>query len=84
RRTKAIGAFPDGQSALMLVCARLRHVAATSWGVFFASTFSSKMQIDFLKVAWGISSVLHFPLRHSFRCRRGAVAGIQSLLVTDM
>ena len=52
--------------------------------VFFASTFSSKMQIDFLKVAWGISPVLHFPLRHSFRCRRGAVAGIQSLLVTDM
>ena len=32
RCTKAIGAFPDGQSALMLVCARLRHVAATSWG----------------------------------------------------
>ena len=52
--------------------------------VFFASTFSSKMQIDFLKVAWGISPVLHFLRRHSFRCRRGAVAGIQSLLVTDM
>ena len=32
RRTKAIGAFPDGQIALMLVCARLRHVAATNWG----------------------------------------------------
>ena len=32
RRTKAIGAFPDGQSALMLVCARLRHVAATQCG----------------------------------------------------
>lgn len=31
RRTKAIGAFPDGQSALMLVCARLRHVAGTQW-----------------------------------------------------
>ena len=30
-RTKAIGAFPDGQSALMLVCARLRHVAGTQW-----------------------------------------------------
>jgi len=27
-----IGAFPDGQSALMLVCARLRHVAGTQWG----------------------------------------------------
>lgn len=33
RRTKAIGAFPDGQSALMLVCARLRHVSGTQWGV---------------------------------------------------
>ena len=32
RRTRAIGAFPDGQSALMLVCARLRHVAASDWG----------------------------------------------------
>lgn len=32
RPTKAIGAFPDGQSALMLVCARLRHVAGTQWG----------------------------------------------------
>ena len=59
-------------------------LAACSPTVFFASTFSSKMQSDFLKVAWGISPVLHFPFRHSFRCRRGAVAGIQSLLVTDM
>ena len=32
RRTRAIGAFPDGQSALMLVCARLRHVAVSEWG----------------------------------------------------
>lgn len=32
RRTRAIGTFPDGQSALMLVCARLRHVAASDWG----------------------------------------------------
>ena len=32
RRTKAIGAFLDGQSALMLVCARLRYVAGTQWG----------------------------------------------------
>ena len=28
-RTKATGVFPDGQSALMLVCARLSHVAGT-------------------------------------------------------
>ena len=32
RRTKVVGAFPDGQSALMLVAARLRHVSATHWG----------------------------------------------------
>ncbi len=32
RRTRAIGAFPDGNSARMLVCARLRHVAGSEWG----------------------------------------------------
>ena len=32
RRTRVVGAFPDGHSALMLVCARLRHVASTAWG----------------------------------------------------
>ena len=32
RRTKVVGAFPDGHSALMLVSARLRHVSATKWG----------------------------------------------------
>ena len=31
RRTRVVGAFPDGNSALMLVCARLRHVAGTQW-----------------------------------------------------
>jgi len=32
RRTRVVGAFPDGKSALMLVAARLRHVASTKWG----------------------------------------------------
>ena len=32
RRTRVVGSFPDGDSALMLVCARLRHVAGTQWG----------------------------------------------------
>ena len=32
RRTKVVGTFPDGESALMLVCARLRHVAGSNWG----------------------------------------------------
>ena len=29
RRTRVVGSFPDGNSALMLVCARLRHVAGS-------------------------------------------------------
>lgn len=32
RRTRAVGAFPDGQSALMLAAARLRHITSTRWG----------------------------------------------------
>jgi transposase-like protein len=32
RRTRVVGNFPDGQSAVMLVAARLRHVAGTRWG----------------------------------------------------
>ena len=32
RRTRVVGTFPDGNSALMLVYARLRHVAGTQWG----------------------------------------------------
>jgi len=32
RRTKSIGAFPEGRSALMLVCARPRHMEQSEWG----------------------------------------------------
>lgn len=32
RRTRVVGAFPDGRSALMLVAARLRHIATRKWG----------------------------------------------------
>lgn len=32
RRTRVVGSFPDGQSALMLVAARLRYIAANKWG----------------------------------------------------
>ena len=31
RRTRVVGAFPDGQSALNLAAARLRHVAGSEW-----------------------------------------------------
>jgi len=30
--SRVVGTFPDGESALMLVGARLRHVAGTKWG----------------------------------------------------
>jgi len=33
RRTRVVGSFPDGNSALMLVAARLRHIASTKWGI---------------------------------------------------
>jgi putative transposase len=32
RCTRVVGAFPDGQSALMLCAARLRHIAGSKWG----------------------------------------------------
>src|SRR6516162_2504863 len=31
RRTRVVGAFPDGQSALNLAAARLRYIAGTAW-----------------------------------------------------
>jgi transposase-like protein len=31
RRTREVGAFPDGQSCLNLAAARLRHIAGTQW-----------------------------------------------------
>jgi transposase-like protein len=33
RRTKVVGVFPDGNSALMLAAGRLRHIAGTQWGI---------------------------------------------------
>lgn len=32
RRTRVVGSFPNGNSALMLVCAQLRHVAGEAFG----------------------------------------------------
>lgn len=33
RRTRVVGNFPDGKSAMILVAARLRHIAGTRWGM---------------------------------------------------
>ena len=47
RRTRVVGNFPDGRSALMLVSARLRHVAGTQWrrgGIWIWTGFKTKTQ----------------------------------------
>lgn len=46
RRTRVVGTFPDGNSALMLVCARLRHVASKDWGAkrYMSMTHLEDMQ----------------------------------------
>ena len=41
-----VGTFPDGESALMLVCARLRHVTGTQWGVKRYMSMKSLEQMD--------------------------------------
>jgi transposase-like protein len=34
RRTRVVGCFPDGYSAMMLVGARLKHISTTKWGTY--------------------------------------------------
>lgn len=55
RRTKAIGAFPDGQSALMLVCAGLRHVAGTQWGAKCYMNMAHLSELDIQNEAANIA-----------------------------
>ena len=43
RQTRVVGAFPDGQSALNLAAARLRHIAGTKWSL------KRYMNMDLLK-----------------------------------
>jgi len=33
RRTRVVGAFPDGQSCLNLAAARLRYIAGSAWSI---------------------------------------------------
>jgi transposase-like protein len=48
RRTRVVGCFPDGNSALMLVCARLRYVAGSQWG---SKKYMSMKHLNFVSVA---------------------------------
>lgn len=51
RRTRVVGAFPDGNSALMLVCARLRHVTGTQWG------YKKYINMKYLEVIDDVESI---------------------------
>ena len=42
QRMRMAGTFPDGNSALMVVAARLRHIASTKWGM------KRYMKMDFI------------------------------------
>ncbi len=48
RRTRVVGTFPDGNSALMLVCARLRHVESSGWGQkrYMSMTHLDSWEVD--------------------------------------
>lgn len=44
RRTRVVGAFPDGQSCLNLAAARLRPIAGTNWSTKRYLTMDTLMQ----------------------------------------
>ncbi len=46
RRTRVVGAFPDGQSCLNLAAARLRHIAGTSWSTKRYLTMDALMKTE--------------------------------------
>jgi len=47
RRSRVVGCFPDGNSALMLAAARLRYIAGTRWAT---KRYMSMMRLDEMKV----------------------------------
>ncbi len=58
RRTRVVGCFPDGNSALMLACARLRHVAGTQWG---NKKYMNMKHLETMEESTAIASWPHLP-----------------------
>ena len=46
RRTRVVGNFPDGNSALLLVAARLRYIAGTRWGTRLYMRLNAVVDLD--------------------------------------
>lgn len=49
RRTRAVGTFPDGNSALMLVTARLKYIVENEWGKGRYPDMSELDEVDELR-----------------------------------
>lgn len=49
RRTRVVGTFPDGNSALMLVTARLKYIVEHEWGKGWYPDISKLEEIDELR-----------------------------------
>ena len=49
RRTRVVGTFPDGNSALMLVTARLKYIVEHEWGKRRYLDMSKLEEMDELK-----------------------------------
>lgn len=49
RRTKVVGTFPDGSSALMLVTAMLKYIAGYEWGKRRCLDMSTLEEMDELR-----------------------------------
>lgn len=45
RRTRVVGSFPDGRSALMLICARVRYVTSSEWSTRDNARFFAHFRI---------------------------------------
>jgi transposase-like protein len=55
RRTRVVGAFPDGESALVLVAARLRHMAGTKWGTRRYLNLDKLRAVEVMEPASGVA-----------------------------
>lgn len=55
RRTRVVGAFPDGESALVLVAARLRHMAGTKWGTRRYLNMDKLRAVEVVESASGVA-----------------------------
>jgi putative transposase len=55
RRTRVVGAFPDGQSCLNLAAARLRYIAGTNWSAKRYMNMQPLHQLQFIQTGAAVA-----------------------------